>query len=308
MKEFVKDTKFQKKSKERLELIESIVEEYQSKDFTLSVRQIYYQLISRYTDKFDIGKGIYTSVVGLVKKGRYAALIDWEMVVDRHREVKKRTHWETLKEFIKDAAHAYHNDYWKYQKTYCEIWVEKKALIDIVWKAAYPYDVSCYPCTGYNSTTGMKDGADRFLEQKRQGKNCVLFYIGDHDPSGINMTQDIQKRMNEFFNASDLCYEYETFIDIQRIALNIDQIKKYKLPPNWVKVHPNKKKYADTRAEDYIKEFGTTSWEVDALKPEVLTELVENAILSNLDQKLFEKAKSEERNEKQKFLSLDQFI
>ena len=68
---------------------------------------------------------------------------------------------------------------------------------------------------------------------------------------------------------------------IERIALNMDQVDQYKPPPN-----PTKQK--DTRSNDYIKRFGGSSWELDALDPRVIGDLVRDTILKYRDDDLWQ--------------------
>lgn len=81
--------------------------------------------------------------------------------------------------------------------------------------------------------------------------------------------------------------------DIFRVipmGLTMEQIKKYKLPPNPAKL-------TDGRAKDYIAEHGRICWEVDALDPEVLTAIVDRHIRSEIDIDLYDAMlESEETN------------
>jgi len=292
MTDFYKSRNFHKRNREKLVHIESIINEYQKAGYKLTVRQIYYQLVSR--DLIPNNDREYKKIVDLVKNGRYAAILDWDMIEDRNRELKELAHWDSPNDIIETAANSYHIDLWQNQPCYCEVWVEKKALIDVVWQAASPYDVSCFACAGFNSTTAMKAAADRLKIKNEQGKHCIIFYLGDHDPSGLKMTSDIEKRL-KFFGAD---------VDIQKIALNMDQVKKYSLPPNFVKVDPDTKEYKDTRAKEYVAMYGEHSWELDALPPDILDGLISAAIKNNLDQNLFEKATERQERERQEILKL----
>ena len=165
----------------------------------------------------------------------------------------------------------YRRDLWEGQPYYVEVWVEKDALIGIVEQAAHSLDCPCFSCRGYASQSAMWTAAQRFIEKADHGRECIIIYLGDHDPSGIDMTRDIRERL-ELFGA---------VIDVRRIALNMDQIKLYKPPPN-----PAKE--ADTRASGYISRYGTHSWELDALRPETLHSLITDAVKINLDQEMYD--------------------
>ena len=137
---------------------------------------------------------------------------------------------------------------------------------------------------GYSSVTAMHDAALRFRQQEEVlQKNCIILYLGDHDPSGIDMVRDIRDRLFTF------CCD----IEVERIALSKDQILEYRPPPNPAKID-------DPRANNYIKKYGNISWELDALKPEILSDLVESNILKYLDSDEFQKVVGQENQDKVK--------
>jgi hypothetical protein len=102
-------------------------------------------------------------------------------------------------------------------------------------------------------------------------------YIGDHDPSGMFMCEDVQARLHEF-GLND--------IEMRRTALNIDQVQKYNLPENNLKSDDNGK-LKDPRGNAYMKKYGNRSWEVDALDPLVLDHIVKDEIESVIDKSLY---------------------
>ena len=116
---------------------------------------------------------------------------------------------------------------------------------------------------GYSSVTAMYDAAERFSEAWDAGKKPVVINLGDHDPSGIDITRDIDDRLNLMSNGADPT--------VERVALDFHQIELYNLPPNPAKV-------TDSRAKEYIARYGGESWELDALEPRVIDDLVSAAI------------------------------
>ena len=265
--------------------INDIITEYEKSGYSLTLRQIYYQLVSR--DLIENTEKSYKNIGNLVNNGRLAGLIDWNALEDRTRKHRALPHWETPSEIVQGAARQYRRDLWEGQDRYCEIWVEKDALIGIVEQAADRLDCPCFSCRGYTSQSAMWAAAMRFRRKTDEGRECVIIHLGDHDPSGIDMTRDIKDRLT-LFGAS---------VDVQRIALNLPQIKKYKPPPN-----PAKE--TDTRAAGYITKYGSHSWELDSLKPEILDALITDAIKSNLDQNLYTQAMEKQEQERQIITSL----
>ena len=134
---------------------------------------------------------------------------------------------------------------------------------------------------GYSSTSAMHEAALRIKEKMDEGKICHVLYLGDHDPSGVDMGRDIKKRLAEF----------ECEVEIERIALTMEQIRKYNLPSDTVKT-------TDSRSTKYIQKYGNRYWELDALNPEILTDLLASSILAYLDEDKYSKKKDQEKDEK----------
>ena len=166
-------------------------------------------------------------------------------------------------------------DMWENQDTYVEVWVEKDALIGVVERPCEKWDVNFMACRGYMSQSEEWQAANRFEEAENNGKTPILIYLGDHDPSGIDMSRDHNSRLNMFLNHTGID------IEVRRIALNYDQVRAYNPPPNPTKI-------TDSRSPDYIRKFGRECWELDALKPSVIDKLVTEAIHEFRDPDLWE--------------------
>ena len=135
---------------------------------------------------------------------------------------------------------------------------------------------------GYSSASTMYELAQRAKSKIEDGKRVVVLYLGDHDPSGLDMVRDVRKRITEFLTAGDDPVDVESedegtmLFDIVPLALNMKQIRQYNPPPNPAKI-------TDPRARWYIGEYGNKSWELDALEPKVLIRIAERGILDYLD-------------------------
>lgn len=255
----------------------SIFIEYSKQGYQLTLRQLYYQFIAR--DLFPESKRYswtgkkwikdkngtkncqpnYKFLGQIINNARLCGLIDWNYLHDLTRNLRKLSTWENPAEIIDSAMSQYRIDKWKNQDYHIEVWVEKDALIQVVGKASIYYEVPYFSCRGYVSQSAMYETAQRLIHS---GKKNIIFHLGDHDPSGIDMTRDIKDRLTMF----------KTKVKIKRLALNMNQIKKYNPPPSPAKT-------TDSRYESYIEQFGNDSWELDALEPNV----IENLIKSNIE-------------------------
>jgi len=274
----------------------NIIDSYMAQGFRLTLRQLYYQFVAR--DLFpDDRKWAwtgtrwvrdpsgtknadpnYTWLGNIINKARLAGLIDWESIEDRTRNLKSLAHWGSPGEIIQACAEQYRIDKWATQDYRPQVWIEKDALVGVIEEVCQRNDVPFFSCRGYTSQSEMWSQAQRLLAYAEGGQTPIILHFGDHDPSGIDMTRDICDRM-EMFTSQGL--------EVRRLALNIDQVRQYNPPPNPAKL-------TDSRCRAYVASFGDESWELDALEPAVLVELVENSILSLRNENAWNEAVQEE--------------
>lgn len=280
-----KEIRFQKKSLDLIELVNQVVDEYSAQGYELTLRQVYYQLVAR--GYIPNNERSYKNVGSLINDGRLAGLIDWHSVTDRTRNLRKESHWDNPADVIASARYSYNLDKWKGQPNYVEVWVEKDALVDIVGQACSPLDTPYFSCRGYTSQSEMWSAAQRFIRQEQREKRIII-HLGDHDPSGIDMTRDIQERL-ELFGAD---------VYVKRVALTMNQIQTYNPPPNPAKI-------TDSRASKHIDQFGDESWELDALEPKVITDLIKKQVTMYRNDDIYRAVCDKESREKEELKMLE---
>lgn len=269
--------------------------EYKSKGYDLTLRQIYYQFVARdwlpehWADKATGSTNnirSYKNLGSLLSDARMAGVMDWDAIVDRTREMDGQPHWSSPANIIDQAAQQYRIDKWEGQIYRPEVWVEKDALEGIVKRSCRALDIMFFSCRGYTSMSSIHDNARRMKAAAAStGIKPVIIHLGDHDPSGIDMSRDIEERVRLFMaeHGDDL-----TFV---RIALNMDQVERYNPPENPAKI-------TDTRAKAYIEEHGESSWELDALDPDVISNLIEEHVAEYRDDELYSERESIENTER----------
>lgn len=273
-----KEINFRQSSLNLINLVNQVIQEYQAQGYELTLRQAYYQLVAR--GYIPNNERSYKNIGNLINDGRLAGLIDWYAITDRTRNLRGNSHWKTPEEVIESAKYSYRLDKWYGQPNYVEVWVEKDALVDVVGQACRPLDVPFFSCRGYTSQSEMWSAAQRFIRQDYREQR-VIIHLGDHDPSGIDMTRDIQERLTMF--GADVI--------VKRVALTMEQIDFYTPPPNPAKL-------TDSRCWGYIERFGNESWELDALEPQVITDLITEQVTMYRDDTLYEQICDKERKEK----------
>jgi len=270
-----------------ISLANEIIVEYMRKGYSLTIRQLYYQFIARdlFPDdwvnkegKKNCGEN-YTKLQGLISTARIAGLVDWNAIVDRTRSMEKNSHWLKPSDILKSTVTNYAIDKWANQPHYVEVWVEKNALAGVLSGPCSGLDVPFFACVGYTSQSAMWEASQRLVQKIGLGKEVHIIHLGDHDPSGIDMSRDIKERLQLFTGGR---------VHVLRVALNMPQIEMYNPPPN-----PAKE--TDARYASYREKFGDTSWELDALSPEVLVDIVNRAVLMFRDEKLWEESLELER-------------
>jgi len=259
-------------NKERLETINNILEEYRADGYVLTLRQLYYQLVSK--DIIPNKQNEYAKLSNILKKGRMAGIVDWSSIEDRIRQPKIPYWVKDVDNAIDDTINQYRLDRMAYQDKKIEVWVEKDALSNVLYRVTSKYHIRLMVNRGYSSVSAMYDAYLRLND------NDTILYFGDHDPSGMDMIRDIKERMQDF----------GLDINVVPVALTMEQIRKFNPPPNPAKT-------TDPRAKWYIKKFGNTSWELDALPPKELISLVENSILERIDVGLYEEQLEKEKED-----------
>jgi len=266
-----------------IEQAEVIIREYQAQGFSLTLRQVYYQFVARglipNTDRD------YKRLGNIISDARRAGMIDWYAIEDRTRYLRQNANWDAPQEILKSAKDSYHRDLWTNQSLRFEVWIEKDALVGVIDGVCRELDVPFFSCRGYVSDSEMWNAGRRVRRHNRNGQRVVMLHLGDHDPSGIDMTRDIRERIEMF---SD-CGEFE----MQRIALTMDQIEEQGPPPNPAKM-------TDSRYEGYVSQYGEESWELDALEPRFIVDLIQEAVFAERDIGLWEEATNEQEEERQK--------
>ena len=274
--------RFSAESLKMIDKANEIIAEYEAQGFQLTLRQLYYQFVAR--DLIPNNQKSYKNLGSVINDARLAGLIDWSHITDRTRSLKQNSHWRTPGDIINSAAASYRIDLWARQSYRPEVWIEKDALIGVIEDVCEQLDVPYFSCRGYTSQSEMWVGGQRIKSWvKSSAQTPVIFHFGDHDPSGKDMTRDIVDRLELFTGG----------VKLERLALNMDQVERYSPPPNPAKI-------TDSRSTAYIAEFGNESWELDALEPRVIADLITKSVDALKNKKVWKE--DEKRMEEEKKL------
>lgn len=259
----------------------TIITEYAAQGFDLTLRQLYYQFVAR--DLIPNTMRDYKRLGTVINDARLAGLVDWDSIEDRTRNLKGLSHWSTPSEIVEACVHSFRLDKWEGQENYVEVWIEKDALIGVIKRICNQHDVNYFSCRGYVSQSEMHSAAQRFCRKCGDDKQGILIHLGDHDPSGKDMTRDIWDRFKMFGAGAK----------VKRIALTMNQIDELSPPPNPAKL-------TDTRARDYIEKYGSSSWELDALEPSYIENIIDETIQGYINPEILASVENCEEEDKRK--------
>lgn len=292
---------FNSRHRDLIATADAIMRQYARQGYDLSLRQLYYQFVAHH----DLPNTVqnYKLLGGVISDARLAGELDWVYLVDRGRDTIENPHWDDPADFLDSVSRQYRFDLWKDQRYHIEVMVEKQALEGVLEPVCRRLDVAFSSNKGYSSSSHLYQVGQRIKGKLDEDKKIVILYLGDHDPSGIDMSRDVEQRLMMFSGFGDWdsddrnvkdneSYDADAF-QLVRVALNMPQIRQYNPPANPTKLD-------DPRAGSYLQRFGGECWELDALDPETLAGLVTDQVSNYTDDDLMTAQQikwTDERNE-----------
>jgi hypothetical protein len=242
--------------------VNAVIQQYQ---MNLTLRQIYYRLVAGglIPNRRTSYNGLSAQLVTAREKGD----VDESRIVDRSRTINDNS-FDSPEQFLSTCEYTartqFMKRFWASQGKYVEIWVEKDALSQVLSEAIRAFNTVVCPSRGYSSFSYLKEAANRFDRQTRDldAAQVVILHFTDHDPSGIDMSRDLQSRFRSYSSAD---------VKVRRIALTDEQVEEFNLIPNPTKL-------SDSRSPAYEARFGNECWELDAIPPDDLVRIVQDAI------------------------------
>lgn len=287
MKEKFQDWKPNGLTLDRLTQIKAVLTEFAAMGIRLTLRQLFYQLVSK--DIIPNTQREYKNLGTILSKARLAGMVDWDAVEDRVRRPEKHAEWRDIPSLVESAIAAYRRPRWEDQPNYVELWCEKDALRSVLEPITDDLHVTLMVNRGYSSISAMYDSAKRIIRATEAGKDCYILYLGDFDPSGEDMVRDVRDRMTLLGSVK------HGALEVRKIALTRDQIDEYEPPPNPAKT-------TDSRFQKFSDAHGTESFEVDALPPQSMMDIVRSSIEDLMDMDLYNAWAAREEAEKQKLI------
>lgn len=274
------DKKFSAAHKQLIKQANAIIEELKKKGYSpLTLRQIHYQFVAR--DWYENTQQNYKRLGNVLDAARKAGRIDWDAIDDRTRSLRRIPVWNTPESALERIQRSFKLDPWDEQpvKRRIEVWIEKDAALGIVEPTCNALRLPYFSCRGYTSSSGLYAAGKRLAAFRDAGYQTLVLYLGDHDPSGVQMTEVADDRVQMYSKAE---------IEFRRIALTMEQIEEHNPPPNFVKE-------TDSRTKWYMDQFNTEDcWELDALQPEIVDQLIRGHVEPLIDREAWDKTMTAE--------------
>jgi hypothetical protein len=239
-----------------------------------SVRQVFYQAtVHGIVEKSEAG---YEKVQRMLVELRRAKKIPYGWISDNTRWQIKPTTYDSITDALESTAAVYRRAVWSDVDAYVEVWLEKDALSGVVNRMTSKYDVPLMVARGFSSLTFLHSSAEYINEI---GKPVFIYHLGDDDPSGVLAGKKIEQTLRELAPDAE--------IHFKRIAVTVDQIAKWQLPSR------------PTKDSTHAKGWRRDSVELDAIHPDNLRGLVEDAILRHLPKHQMDVLKVAEDSERE---------
>jgi hypothetical protein len=188
--------------------------------------------------------------------------INPKWMVDQTRAPKTVSCWHDVGEYVDAVKRSYRRDNWERQPYYVEVWSEKATILGSIRPVTERWGVTTRVLHGFGSA-GMEHDAGQLFEHRDSEKLIAVFFLGDHDPSGRVIEQDIHRRVE----AAGVPFE------LTRLAIHAEDIAAFNLPPQKIKA-------TDSRAAGFRRAYGdeAATVELDALPPDELRRRIDVAI------------------------------
>ena len=206
--------------------IMQVVEE----DSPLTVRQLYYRLTDPTHPHVDKTEQGYACIQRLALEMRRNRIIHYSHIVDQSRTYFDFGGFDGVgtADFIDEAQRIYRRNYWRDSMFQPQIWCESRSISGIIQSVCNRWGVNLYPCGGFPSESFIWQAAQEIIES---GKDTLIYYIGDYDPSGLAIDIDLEHRLKAFVAEADIAID----VEFERVAITREQIDYYDLPSKPVK-------------------------------------------------------------------------
>ena len=229
-------------------------------DHPQTVRHVFYRLCSQPWSLVDKTEAGYQTVKTQLLKLRKAGAIPWVWLADNTRWMRKARTFQSAADAVRWCAETYRRDLWTRSPAYVEIWCESDSIAGVLAREANAYGVPLMVSRGFASWTFLYSAAEAI---KTAGKPAHLYYVGDWDPSGKLIPENIERTLRGFADDADIRF--------QRLLVTPTQIVEWRLPTK------------PAKRSTHASQFKGGTVEAEAVPASVTRRLVREAIEAHID-------------------------
>ena len=259
-------------------LLTSIQGILRGEESQITIRHLFYRLVGLHL--IEKTEAAYKSLCGHLSKWRRSEDISWGAFTDSTRWHLRQKTFDSVEDALRNTVENYRRNLWDTQSVYIEAWVEKDAIAGLVARTANSFGVPVFVCRGFASLSSLYNAANTFRDETDAGKKCIIYHLGDYDPSGVAAGESVLKAFRDDFKVD---------VEFVRIAVTPEQIQRLDLPTRPVKT-------SDSRA---AKWRGGECVELDSMLPADIRHLVEENITGHIDNREWELMKHTEHLERE---------
>ena len=212
-----------RRSKDRMNLLDDQIMAVLEEDHPQSVRHVFYRMtnprLSEPVEKSDRG---YRHVQDRCVKLRRAGRIPYYWIADMSRQGYFVNVFEDAGDFLRSMGGLYRADLWRDSDYRCEVWAESRSIASVLLADCKELAVDLFPCGGFSSLSFVHAAAQQH-NQSQDTRPRVVFYIGDLDPAGVLIDVALQRELREHLRS-------DIELDFRRIGINEEQVAAYDLP------------------------------------------------------------------------------
>jgi hypothetical protein len=194
-------------------------------------------------------------ILGMRREG----VLPWSFIADHTRWQRKPRTYDRLEDALADVQGGYRRNLWQRQSVRVEVWCEKDTLAGVVMEATDPWDVALMVSRGQSSDTFTWNAAQAAREAWRHEIETHIFALYDADRSGRNAAAKVREKLVRYSGGVPIKFDL--------LAVTDEQIDEWDLPTRPGKEDPSER-----------------AVELDAIPPDRLIALVEDAIKGLIDQ------------------------
>jgi hypothetical protein len=262
------------------ELLAAINEICDSEESAITIRHLFYRLVG--LEVIPKTERAYKNLCGHLSKWRKDGDVPWNAFSDSTRWHIAPPMFDSIEDALRRTRENYRRDLWATQGYYCEVWCEKDAIAGVIVDVTREFGVPLFVCRGFASLSSLYSASLTFKKTQAQGKAVAVYHLADYDPSGHAAADAIERTFEDDFDCT---------INFERIAILPEHIEEFDLP-----TRPTKE--TDSRSRNWL---GEEFVELDSMPAAELLGLVEDAILSRIDQQAWEAIKKVEAEELRTF-------